>query len=237
LIYQTGDKPVIEVPRLHEEAVGGRGNGYEPTAAHAAYLQLKELIVTLGLPPGSTIHEDELQRKLGVSRTPVREALHRLAHDGMLHIYPRRAMVVAKLGLSEIRQLFEVRLALEPSAAALAAKRLSSAELARLRTLSDEATAGRANEDAGTFLRADQAFHRAVALYAQNALLAGYVDHLQTLNLWLWHVYFANHGVHRSELFAHEPIIRALGGGDGELSESTMRDHILQSKEQLLTGF
>jgi DNA-binding GntR family transcriptional regulator len=216
---------------------GDNTDSFGSSAALGAYLRLRELIVTLQVPPGSTIHEAQLGRQLGVGRTPVREALQRLAHDGMLHIYPRRAMVVAKLGLAEIRQLFEVRLALEPSAAGLAADRRPESDLARLRALAEEASSGRANGDAAAFLRADQAFHRAVAQSAQNALLFSYIDHVQRLNLWLWNVYFANHGVHRSDLFAHEPIIDALAARDRERSENMMRDHILKSKEQLLTGF
>jgi len=226
---------VVHAPR--PDVLGAEGTDrFGSSAAHAAYLRLRELIVTLEVPPGSTIREAELGRQLGVGRTPVREALLRLAHDGMLHIYPRPAMVVAKLGLSEIRQIFEVRLALEPTAAGLAAERRSESDLAHLRALSEEASGGRVHEDAATFLRADQAFHRAVAQYAQNALLCNYVDHVRRLNLWLWNVYFANQGVHRSELFAHEQIISALAARDKALSESTMRDHILKSKEQLLTG-
>jgi DNA-binding GntR family transcriptional regulator len=216
---------------------GDNTDNFGSSAALGAYLRLRDLIVTLQIPPGSTIHEGQLGRQLGVGRTPVREALQRLAHDGMLHIYPRRAMVVAKLGLSEIRQLFEVRLALEPTAAGLAADRRPESDLERLRSLAEEASSGRANGDAVAFLRADQAFHRAVAQSAQNALLFSYIDHVQQLNLWLWNVYFANQGVHRSDLFAHEPIISALTTRDRERSENMMRDHILKSKEQLLTGF
>src|SRR5438067_474252 len=108
------------------------------TTAEQAYEQVKELIVTLALPPGATIREPELQVRLGIGRTPLREALHRLAHDGMVRIYPRRAIVVAKLGVSEIRQVFEMRLALEPAAAALAAHRATAEDLAALAELGQD---------------------------------------------------------------------------------------------------
>jgi DNA-binding GntR family transcriptional regulator len=124
------------------ELAGAEANeSFTCSAAHAAYLRLRELIVTLQFAPGSTIVESDLERLLGVSRTPVREALQRLAHDGLLHIYPRRAIGVAKLGLSETREIFEVRVALEVTAAGLAAERRSEADLARLHNLASEEAA------------------------------------------------------------------------------------------------
>jgi DNA-binding GntR family transcriptional regulator len=207
------------------------------TIAHHAYLQLKERIVTLALPPGSTIREADLQQELGLGRTPLRDALQRLAHDGMLRIYPRRAILVAKLGLPEIRQLFEVRLALEPAAATLAAERISKQELETLAALQIELRESRERPDAASFLRADQVFHRAVASFARNAMLSDYIDHVQTLNLWLWNMYFETHGVRGGDLFAHEPIIEALLRGKARAAEAAMRDHVASSKEQLLAGF
>src|ERR1700674_5536981 len=100
----------------------GATNG---SAAHAAYGRLRDLIVNLDLPPGSALREADVQVQIGVGRTPLRDAFQRLAQEGMLRIYPRRAIVVAKLGLPEMRQIYEVRLALEPAAAALAAERLT----------------------------------------------------------------------------------------------------------------
>jgi DNA-binding GntR family transcriptional regulator len=206
------------------------------TTAEQAYEQVKELIVTLTLPPGSTIREPELQARLAIGRTPLREALHRLAHDGMVHIYPRRAIVVAKLGVAEIGQVFEMRLALEPVAAALAAERATVDELAMVAELGREVAAQRAALDAIAFLRADHAFHRRIGRLADNAFLETAVNHMQTLNVWLWHSYFVARGAQRAELFAHEPIIDALERRDAQGAEGAMREHIRASKEQLLTG-
>lgn len=206
------------------------------TLAQRAYRQVKELIVTLAVPPGSTLRETELQRRLGVGRTPLREALHRLAQEGMLHIYPRRAIVVAKLGMSEVRQIFEVRLALEAMSAALAAQRMTEREKETLLGLGAALHRTRDETDVSHFLQADQAFHRAIAQYAQNGLLVDQIDHLLTLNLWLWNTYFATRGARGTDLFAHEPIIEALTAGNAPAAETTMREHILHSKEQLLAG-
>jgi DNA-binding GntR family transcriptional regulator len=209
----------------------------DPSLAQQAYAELKRQIVALVLPAGSTIHEADLRKQLNVGRTPLRDALQRLTHEGLLRIYPRRAIVVAKLGLPEIRQVFEVRLALEPAAAALAAERRSTAAVDELNAFSTELRQTREQPDATGFLRADQIFHRAIAGYAQNSVLSDYVDHLQTLNFWLWNMYFAVNGVRRADLFAHDPIIAAIRARDAQTAERAMREHIVSSKEQLLAGF
>src|SRR5688572_15318924 len=210
------------------------GCAADQTAAQTTYARLKDLIVTLALPPGSTIDEPALQERLEIGRTPLREALHRLAHEGMIQIYPRRTSVVAKLGVPEVMQIFEARAILEPAAAALAAQRATNADREPLTHLSDDLRSGRDRADATVFLRADQLFHRTVARLTRNALLADDVEHLLTLNLWLWHVHFDARGVHRDALFAHDPIIEAIVQGDTRAAEATMREHIRQSKEHLL---
>lgn len=216
-------------------AVVGNAAG-ESTDAQTAYDRLKEMIVTLQLRPGDTIREGDLQERLGLGRTPLREALHRLAHEQMLHIYPRRAVVVAQLGVREIRQLFEMRVALETTSAGLAAQRLTGAQREALLTVGQELRQSREAALPEHFLHADQVFHRTIARYAQNTFLEATIDHILTLNLWLWHMYFDTRGVHLSDLFAHDPIIAALAAADRAAAEAAMREHILSSKEQLLTG-
>lgn len=153
----------------------------------------------------------------------------------MLHIYPRRAVVVAKLGVQEICQIFELRLALETTAVALAAQRLTENEVTTLRTLGEDLHASRAQTDVGQFLRTDYLFHGAIALYARNDYLVEYIDHVLTLNLWLWHTYFETHRVWGADLLSHDEIITAIAEGDAASAEALMREHVLQSKGQLLT--
>lgn len=208
----------------------------DDTVADLAYTRLKAMIVSLELPPGSTIREQVLQDRLGIGRTPLREALHRLAQEHMLHIYPRRAIVVAKLGVTEIRQIFEMRVVIESAAAGLAAERISGEELQRVMELAPELTMSRSQADVGTYLAVDHQFHCLLGKYAQNAFLEESIDRLQALNLWLWHMYFSSHSAHSSDLFAHEPIIEAIARRDREATTEAMRTHVLSSKEQLLAG-
>ena len=142
--------------------------------------------------------------------------------------------------IQEVRtrgEIFEVRLAVEPAAAALAAERRTPGELAALVQLSTELRVSRERPDASKFLESDRIFHGLVAQYAQNTLLVAYIERLQVLNVWLWNMYFETCGVRNSDLFAHEPIIEALKAARPKAAENAMREHILRSKEQLLTGF
>jgi DNA-binding GntR family transcriptional regulator len=215
------------------DQLGATTNG---SASHAAYARLRDLIANLDLPPGSALRETDLQQQVGVGRTPLREAFQRLAHEGMLRIYPRRAIIVAKLGLPEVRQIFEVRLALEPAAAALAAERMTPAQARALSDLETELRTAADRSDVKTFLETDQVFHRTIAHNAENPLLAEYVEHVQTLNLWLWNTYFRAQRGHRGGLFGHQAIVDALLVGDGPSASAAMHDHIATSKRQLLMG-
>jgi DNA-binding GntR family transcriptional regulator len=224
-------------PALHTGSASKTGSAaHTGSASNAAYARLRDLIANLDLPPGSALREADLQQQVGVGRTPLREAFQRLAHEGMLRIYPRRAIVVAKLGLPEVRQIFEARLALEPAAAALAAERITPDEASALCNLETDLRAAVDRSDVKTFLGIDQVFHRTVAHTAENPLLAEYVEHVQTLNLWLWNTYFRTHRARRSNLFGHQAIVDALLAGNGPTASAAMHDHIVNSKRQLLTG-
>jgi DNA-binding GntR family transcriptional regulator len=90
-------------------------------AADRAYLAIRGLIVSLALPPAAVIDERELMQRLGLGRTPVREALRRLAQEQLVEVFPRRGMFVTNVDVRDLARISEVRLALEPEAARLAA--------------------------------------------------------------------------------------------------------------------
>ena len=91
--------------------------------AEKAYQAIRYLIVSLELAPGAVIDEPVLLERLGIGRTPVREALHRLALERLVEVYPRRGMFVTGVDVRELARLSEVRVVLEPEAARLAAEK------------------------------------------------------------------------------------------------------------------
>ncbi len=131
---------------------------HQPRAADArslsdrAYYAIRELIVTLELPPGSVVSERHLMERLGLGRTPVREALRDLARERLVDVYPRRGIFVSGVDVADIAGLSEVRLALESQAARLAAERRNEADRVATEELLEELDRG-ADEDVGNAAR------------------------------------------------------------------------------------
>ena len=105
--------------------------GEAASLADQAYFAIRDLIVTLELAPGEAISEPELTARLGIGRTPVREALRRLAQERLVEVYPRRGMFVTTVDVRDLARLCEVRAVLEPEAARLAAERATQLDLER----------------------------------------------------------------------------------------------------------
>jgi DNA-binding GntR family transcriptional regulator len=122
----------------------------EQSLSDRAYYAIRELIVTLELAPGSVVSERELMERLGVGRTPVREALRDLAREQLVEVFPRRGIFVSGVDVGDIAGLSEVRLVLESKAARLAAERRNDADRAETDRLLDELARGlEADVDAG----------------------------------------------------------------------------------------
>src|SRR5256884_2404972 len=106
--------------------------------ADRAYVAIRDRVVSLELAPGALIDERRLVERLGIGRTPVREALRRLAHDQLVEVYPRRGMFVTGVDVRDLARISEVRVALEPEAARLAAERTTEADRSELDALLGE---------------------------------------------------------------------------------------------------
>src|SRR5579864_9717881 len=105
--------------------------------ADQAYIAIRDLIVSLELAPGAVLDERALIEQLGIGRTPVREALRRLAQEQLVEVFPRRGMFVTNVDVRDLARISEVREALEPEAARLAAERATEDERDELAALRD----------------------------------------------------------------------------------------------------
>ncbi len=191
-----------------------------------AYRLLREKIVTLELPPSSTIDEMALIEELGIGRTPIREALRRLALENLVVIRPRRGMFVADISVTDLQKIFEVRAVLESYCARLAAERASAEQLARLETLFQE---GREMLDGGdnrALIAFDQRFHEMLYQAAGNEFLAATLERLYWLSLRLWYLCLNHTGRVREAVEEHGYLIEALKNRDADRAEAIMRQHI-----------
>lgn len=217
-----------------------RASEAEPAALAArerAYRLLRERLITLALPPGSPIDLSALMREFGLSKTPVMEAIQRLAHEDLLAIHPRRGTVVTQPTLSQAKHVIEVRDVFEGRAARLAAQRATDRDLAEMEALLAQQLAEREEADYARFLRNDYELHMRVAEASGNPLLIRALDHLLALNVRLWFVFFQIQGPQARFLFSHEPIFRAIERRDPDAAERAAVDHIHESHGSLLAMF
>jgi DNA-binding GntR family transcriptional regulator len=205
---------------------------HQPQAAEAAslsdraYFALRELIVTLALEPGSIVTERELQERLGLGRTPVREALQRLERERLVEVYPRRGIFVAPVNVLDLGVLSEVRTVLESFAARLAAERATRAEREetfRLVARLDELTV---SEDERLLIDLDQRIHRHIWRAAHNPFLAETLEAYYVLTLRIW--FLALDRVRRLDdaVREHRELLKAIATGDAAGAEDAMRRHV-----------
>jgi DNA-binding GntR family transcriptional regulator len=198
--------------------------GKADSLAERAYVAIRRLIVRLDLEPGSVINERELVARLGIGRTPVREALRRLAQEGLVEVYPRRGMFVTDVDVRRLAQLSEVRAVLEPEAARLAAERLAEAGRGELEELVRELDADELDEQA--LMALDERIHRAVYRWARNDLLEATLEQYYVLALRIWTIALDRRHELHDAVQEHRALLEAIGDGDGERAAATMRAHV-----------
>jgi DNA-binding GntR family transcriptional regulator len=192
--------------------------------ADRAYYAIRELIVTLELPPGAVVREPELTERLGIGRTPVREALRRLAQERLVEVFPRRGMFVTKVDVRDLARLCEVRLALEPEAARLAAERATQADLVELRGVLAE-LGGRRRRDPRALIDLDERIHRAIYHASHNPYLAETLEQYYTHALRIWMVALAHTDI-GAAVGGHEAVLEAVVRGDGARAARLMGEHV-----------
>lgn len=191
-----------------------------------AYERLRDQIVTLRRDPGSLLDEADVMKNLGLGRTPIREALQRLAREGLVLIRPRRGIYVANLNLTDLQQIFELRQVLEGYAASLAAERATDEDIAALEEALVPLDASPELTDTQAFIEVDSAFHRALAKSAHNTYLEDDLSRMYNLNLRLWYFSLNKIGPMRAAIEQHRAVVEAIKCHDVQIAEAAVRKHI-----------
>lgn len=197
--------------------------------AEYAYQMLFQAITEGHLKPGGRILEAELASWIGISRTPVREALKRLESEGLVCTAPRRGMIVARLDLQAIMELYQMREVLEGTAARLAAQQCSDAEVYNLRELLYQEQ--RAQYDPTEQANRNRAFHNALYLAAHNRYLLKTLNSLRDAMALLGPTTYLLPDRPQIALTEHAAIVQAIGNRDGEAAEKAAREHIRASQK------
>jgi DNA-binding GntR family transcriptional regulator len=190
-----------------------------------AYLLIRDQIVTLKLAPGAVIEEAHLRQELGLGRTPIREALQRLAHENLVTFVPHRGTFVCDINLTDLHRLTEVRVEMEGYAARLAAERGSAGDRAAMEALMQELETID-ESDAHTLIRLDQRIHRQVYRATRNAFLQAMLEESFNLSLRIWFLGL-DRGVRLKEAVEeHRQLLDAIVSRDARKAEAVMRQHI-----------
>ena len=200
--------------------------GEPMSQADLAYREIRALIVTLELPPGSLLSEPEIQARLGLGRTPVREALRTLAHERLVEVYPRRGMFVAALDPRDLSALSEVREQLEPFAARLAAERRTDEDVEVIDELIADLDAAAAAPDMRQLIELDQRIHHHIYRCAHNGFLQDVCDqhYMHALRIWFLALDRVSHL--GDAVAEHRDLLVAVREGDAERAAEVMFSHV-----------
>ena len=207
------------------EAVGQRSQ------SELAYRRILERIVSLEMPPGSVVNEAKLREDLGIGRTPIREALQRLARENLVRSVPHRGTFVTDVNITDLARITEVRVVLEAHAARLAAEKLSAADRAAI-----EGLLGLVDghvTDPRELMRLDQLIHRTVYRAARNPFLEATLERYFNLSLRLWYLVLDREVRLREAVDEHVELLRAILAGDGALAETIMRKHVIGFEREI----
>ena len=169
------------------------GNGEQAraeTLTEQAYLRLEEMIVTLKLAPGAILSEQALSLELGIGRTPIREALQRLAREGLVLVLPRKAILVTETDPRKQLLVLEVRRELERLLARASAERASVAERVRFQAIADGMEAAAESSDDIAFMRLDRELNALLAEAAHNEYAARTMRFLNGHSRRFWYLHY-----------------------------------------------
>jgi len=207
-----------------------------PLLTDRAYERIRHDIICCTIAPGAEISEAQLCLSYKLGKAPVRMALHRLAHEGLVRAIPRRGHMVSPVTLKDIQDIFELRQMLEPQAARMAAGKVNAQRLKAL----DEACSGAYQPgDARSidrFLEAYKAFRVAVAEATGNVRLAHAIAQLLDGMTRLLHLGFGSRNRSQELQQEHRALVKALVRGDGDTAQRICREQIEAARNMVLSA-
>jgi DNA-binding GntR family transcriptional regulator len=204
--------------------------------AESAYRQVRDKLITLEIRPGAPINEGTLATELSIGRTPLREALKRLERDHLVVSYPRRGTFATMVDITELAQISDIRLSLEPLAARRAAEGATPAardELRRLAASIAELEAG--SSDPRALMRFDIAVHRAIYHAAGNEHLEDVLIRYDNLAVRIWFLVLNKLPHVSGHVTEHAELLHAIIDGDAERAAKLTHRHVTDFEQSIRT--
>ena len=195
---------------------------------------LRQAILRGELEPGERLMEIHLAERLGVSRTPIREAIRKLELEGLVVMIPRRGAVVASITEKDLKDVLEVRQTLELLAAEVACERITPELLEELRTAASEFHRLKNSQDVTELAAADVRFHDIIYEATGNARLINILNNLREQMYRYRLEYLKDKGIHERLNKEHQEIYRGIKNGDKEAVRTVIREHIHNQEKAIL---
>ena len=194
---------------------------------------LREAIIQGELNPGQKLTEPELAEKLGISRTPIREAFRQLESEGFLTVMPRRGAVVSRVSRKEIDDFYELKSLLEGYAARIGAEKINEKGIDKLRKINDQLFELAEKDDVDAFFLKNDEFHNVFISYCGNEKLLEFLEHMVQKFMRFRLGALSVPGRLKKSVKQHKNIINAMARKDGRLAETMVLEHALLSREEL----
>ncbi|MDY6038412.1 MAG: GntR family transcriptional regulator [Eubacterium sp.] len=205
------------------------------------YEELKKNIMTGNIVPGTRLMEVELSNQMGVSRTPIREAIRKLEKEGLVTIQPRHGAYASEISMEDMVDLLDVREELEGFSAQLAANKITPEEINRLENITDSYELAVKQNDTEQMIACDEEFHKEIVSITGNETLVKFSTMAQELALRFRYIYYDDFSRYENMPSEHRGIIAALKSGDGEKARRVVSEHIESLKvfviESAKSGF
>jgi DNA-binding GntR family transcriptional regulator len=201
--------------------------------ADRAYAELRDRLVTLRIAPGEPIDEDQLGAQLQMGRTPVREAIKRLALENLVTVFPRRGTFASEINITDLAHISDVRAVLEGHAAARAAERLTDDQRTELETLLQELAQSEGSDDSDALMALDARVHRFIYRCAANPYMAETLGRYYNLSLRIWYLVIDRLPHLFARVHEHDDVLHAIADGDPERARSILADHVATFEREI----
>ncbi len=200
--------------------------------ADRAYAALRDRIVSLRIPPGAPINEDDLGRELDMGRTPVREAIKRLALENLVTVFPRRGTFASEINITDLAHISDVRQQLEGHAAYRAAQRLTPVQREELDALVEEIER-RPSGAADALMALDARIHRFVYRCAGNPYLRETLERYLNLSLRIWYLVLGRLPHLFERVHEHTDLLHAVRVGDADGARAIAAEHVATFESEI----
>lgn len=201
--------------------------------ADRAYAELRDRIVTLRIPPGAPIDEDGLGAELEMGRTPVREAIKRLALENLVTVFPRRGTFASEINITDLAHISDVRSQLEGHAAYRAAQRITGAEHRELVALLEELARSEGSDDLQRLIALDARVHRFIYRCAGNPYLEETLTRYFNLSLRIWYLVIDRLPHLFARVHEHDEVLHAIESGQAERAREILAGHIATFEREI----